>query len=58
MEGIILNLTGAYEAISVSSFPGSSLSCYSLGVCVCVCVCGEGGGGGGVIKYLGNGFKF
>ena len=31
------------KLISVSSFPGSSLSCYSLGVCVCVW---EGGGGG------------
>ena len=30
------------KLISVSSFPGSSLSCYSLGVCVCVC--GEGWG--------------
>ena len=30
------------KLISVSSFPGSSLSCYSLGVCV-----GGGGGEGG-----------
>ena len=35
------------KLISVSSFPGSSLSCYSLGVCVCV---GRGGGGGACKK--------
>ena len=42
------------KLIPVSSFPGSSLSCYSLGVCVCV---GRGGGGGGGERTLGKDFS-
>ena len=55
MEGIILNLTGAYEAYFCFLVP-RVFSFLLLSRCVCVCVC-VGRGGGRVRKNLRNGFQ-